>query len=212
MSDHEPEKSREQRFERQTKEQYEALGRFVQEFEQMVDAARFGCLMITAGNGREQQRMNIVLHHSALSAMPMFEIFRALLGTIIYRDGFDIAEQKIFTSVIKDVHERYRSVASKRNDLIHATWYIGWASEDQQDFSEFLAKKHKVTGDQLKLAKNPTNTTELELITQECSRLNEVIRALFFCGAIGLSAAKNFAEKDVINIDGKPKRVWVKCA
>mgnify|MGYP006952617247 CR=1 FL=1 len=57
MSDAERQESREDRRQRQTREQFEALGRFVQSFEQMVDATRRGIALVSGISGKKGERI-----------------------------------------------------------------------------------------------------------------------------------------------------------
>jgi hypothetical protein len=69
-----------------TKEQYEALGRFVEAFEMMVHEVREICIeRICSGVGSsERERLvEIAFHHQAISAKPLFDIMRAILAEIV---------------------------------------------------------------------------------------------------------------------------------
>jgi hypothetical protein len=67
-------------YQKNTREQYEALGRFVEAFEAMVHEARTCCLdLLQSGLSRQQKKLvEIPLCYHALGAKAVFEIFRAV--------------------------------------------------------------------------------------------------------------------------------------
>jgi hypothetical protein len=71
--------------------QYEALGRFVEAFEAMVNETRFVSISILSRASARANLLNVVFHHSALSAKPLFEIMRALVADFIKQPDLKIA-------------------------------------------------------------------------------------------------------------------------
>jgi hypothetical protein len=70
-------------YEKNTKEQYEALGRFVEAFEAMVDEVRESTIALMARDPKHGRLIKIALHHEAFSAKPLFNVFRAVIVEII---------------------------------------------------------------------------------------------------------------------------------
>ena len=177
--------SRDQKYNRQTGEQFETLGRYVQAFEQMIAAVRFVLLQLTTrGAGpagvKHQGLLNIVFHHQAMTAQPLFDILRAIIGEIINDKDYRVSasERGTIILILTQVAGDYSDVVRQRNDLIHGTWYIGWASSSQTDFSDMAVAKFKATKTGLGSASTPKNASELRSIIAECDRLGHLIRSL----------------------------------
>jgi hypothetical protein len=76
------------RYNANTKGQYEALGRFVEAFEAMVNETRSASISILSRVGAQANLLDVVFHHSALSAKPLFEIMRALVADFLKQPKF----------------------------------------------------------------------------------------------------------------------------
>ncbi|HWN48568.1 MAG TPA: hypothetical protein VNO18_01820 [Xanthobacteraceae bacterium] len=66
-------------YEKNTKEQYEALGRFVEAFEAMVNEVRESTIALIERDRKHGRLIEIALHHHVLTAKPLYEIFRAVV-------------------------------------------------------------------------------------------------------------------------------------
>src|SRR5947207_2364955 len=86
--------TRNQRYTRQTGEQFEAIGRFVQAFELMVDAVRYGLLQLTARDPKHQRLLNIVFHYKSMTASPLIDIFRAIIAEIVLDADYKIQKSE----------------------------------------------------------------------------------------------------------------------
>jgi len=175
--------SREDKWQRQTKAQYEALGRFVAAFESLVDKIRSAITYAVGVGGHLASRISIITHHDVMSAKPLFDVLRA---TVMHRLRTDAPalpeeEKKIIAELLKDFASRYKTLTETRNALLHGTWYIGWASSEATDFSEVEVRKMKVTADGLK------NSSDAELIKgiddlaklrMECEALEDIAGVL----------------------------------
>ena len=94
----------EEAYAKNTKEQYEALGRFVEAFELMVDEIRGicgDCVSMTVGaikpvkpddksweewikeEGDRRHLISIPFHHQGMTAKPLFDIMRAIVAEIV---------------------------------------------------------------------------------------------------------------------------------
>ncbi len=111
------EETRDEKFSRQTCEQFEWIGRFVQSFELMVDAARGSALLLL--RPVPQRMLNIVLHHSSMTAWPLFEIVQALYGEMIAQDTFPKEQADVVRGVLKQVAADYSDLLSQRNIVSH---------------------------------------------------------------------------------------------
>jgi hypothetical protein len=68
-----------------TKEQYEELGRFVVAFEDVVNDVRELCIFVFAGfNSSQQTFVSVAFHHRVLTAQPLFEIMQTLIAEVAH--------------------------------------------------------------------------------------------------------------------------------
>jgi len=65
-------------YKKNTTEQYESLGRFVEAFERAVNELRECSITLIERDGKHTRLIEVALHHQALTAKPLFDIFRAL--------------------------------------------------------------------------------------------------------------------------------------
>lgn len=139
------------KYERQTKEQFETLGRFVQAFELMVDAARNGCLTLAADNARHARILRVVFHYHTMTAQPLFDMWRGIVAEFA-RPEEDAAPSReaeedrgVATKVLAQMADEYGRLARHRNDFLHGTWFIGWAGPADQDFSRLNVFRARIT-------------------------------------------------------------------
>ena len=148
-----PDTEKPKTYEENTKEQYEALGRFVEAFEAMVNEVRESTIALIERDGKHRRQIEIVLHHQVLTAKPLYEIFRAVVvevvddaislkkakaGRVFDRDPplvvdlmekalqFASADRDVFLGVMSTIADEYNTLVNKRNNLLHATWFIGF--------------------------------------------------------------------------------------
>jgi hypothetical protein len=195
------EEARKEKYDRQTKEQFEELGRFVQQFEAMVDAVRRTCLQLTTTSVKHHRLMNIILHHSSMTAWPLFEIARALYGEMINDAEYKITTEQgiVIKGVLKQISAEYSDLLAHRNNMVHGTWYIGWASPADEEFSDLKIAKYKATSSGFAAAETPKNTAELQALTERCKQnafLINLLNATFIFPG-GPRVCENFhKEKD----------------
>jgi hypothetical protein len=67
-------------------------------------------------------------------------MFRAVLVETC-KDRLDDGERKIIANVMN----RVAKLTNSRHDVIHCMWFVGWASESQEDFSTADCVKHTNT-------------------------------------------------------------------
>ena len=108
--------------------------------------------------------------------------------------NIDAHERKVIDNLLK----RIDKLAEQRNDVIHRTWYIGWASEDQEDFSTASGvKSHN-----LKIGNRSSSVefsrSEFDKLSREADALTSLLSRLSACLTFGDSIDKNF----IIDSDG----------
>src|ERR1700687_1508337 len=119
-------------YHKNTKEQYEALGRFVEAFEAMVHEARMCCIDLLGRDLTSKQKwlVAIPLFHQSFSAKPIFETFHAVLVETIsdkeFHEKYNLAPEhiKFFSSVLSAISGEYSDLSNKRNNLLHGTWFV----------------------------------------------------------------------------------------
>ena len=171
--------TREQRYHRKTKDSFAALGKFVQEFELMVESVRSGILSLIG----QTHSTVIVLNHSSLTAWPLFEILRAVVADIVRNpdNKIDSKEGGAADAILKQISTDYSTLLGRRNDLIHGTWRIGWASADADNFSEIAVSKFKATASGLASVPPPKDIAELEQLSRQCTDTAHLVRCLIAC-------------------------------
>lgn len=196
------------------KEQFEALGRFVQSFEDMVDQARTICMDIFSSlsgslthESLHRILLHIIFHHQSITAKPIFEIMRAMIGQILsngeYRSEHDIDDEArdVFFGVLTSINKRYSELVAMRNDLLHATWSIGIRLDDNSDSSEFhiykpKSNKHGFTGFRDNL---PRTAAQLLELSRQCENVTNSMDVLYEC----LPMNANLNIKECFRRDGK---------
>jgi hypothetical protein len=167
-------------YEKNTKDQYEALGRFVEEFELMVNEARMACIQLC--QNEENKLASIALLHQSLTAKPIFEIMRAMVAeTVKMSTSMHYNERETFKSVLGQLQSEYETLANKRNDLLHGTWFIGYRGYDD-DGSRFFLQRLRTSADGLIEAKElPKDAKGLTDLATRCEKVRWWIVEIDFC-------------------------------
>jgi hypothetical protein len=121
--------------EQNTKAQLEALGRFVETFELMVNEVRAMCVeRICHGLGSAvglDPLVELAFHYQVMTARPLYDILRAIIAQIVSRlDHFHFAGRSEIKSLLSYIGVAYSDLCDKRNKLLHGTWFIGYATGD----------------------------------------------------------------------------------
>jgi hypothetical protein len=170
-------------YNRNTKDQYAALGRFVEAFESMVDEVRTDCVLILKRDEQHERLLQVAFHHNALSSKPLFEILRALAADFLKQQEptVQIKTRDTIFGVLSHIASEYVSLANMRNTLLHGTWQVGWVSRDDPNSAQFVVEKYKTT--KTGLTKEPVPKDALELLTlaDRCNRAANWIALLLAC-------------------------------
>jgi hypothetical protein len=170
------------------RDQFAALGRFIQNFEFTVSVFRDDCARLIMGAGRgvsvpshglgvHSTMCSLVFHHEIMTARPLAEIWRALVieqnrlmrvtGQLTPQ-GFSVVE-----GGTTDIHNTFGEVIGRRNKIVHASWGIGrWFNED--DFSQLVVEKYSVSKEGLNKRDDlPKTFGELITLGDEASRISD---------------------------------------
>lgn len=179
-----------------TKEQYEALGRFVETFELMVDEVRGDCIdriweAVTVDTAlpfhrdehRRKQLIEISFHHQNMTAKPLWDIMRSIIAEILAQDTHPYhADRHDFKRLLGFMEAEYSALYNKRNELLHGTWEIGYVSDADPHSEKFRVRKFKTTADGLVEATGlPQDVSELRDLAHRCDKLRQWIAEVSFC-------------------------------
>jgi len=110
----------------QTAESYRLLGEFVAEFELLMFTMRSVLEREMGGPGGQSGVQALTVE---LTAWPLSKSFNSY--ALSRTKGDPIAQKAI--PMFKD---NFQKLIETRNDLLHGTHFIGWASQEQVDFSK----------------------------------------------------------------------------
>lgn len=163
---------------------HEAIGRFVVEFEQACHAMQVCITFILDKAGLHDQRLSqIVL--AGMTSEPLRALFESLVGQQVVLND---AERKM----VKNITTRFKKLTEERNDVIHATWFIGWGGSSTDDFSTASGHKlHKNKGGS-SIKSFTFKVEDFALLTQEANSLKEILQRINGCFSFDMSVEKNF--------------------
>ncbi|MDR3468931.1 MAG: hypothetical protein P4M07_23640 [Xanthobacteraceae bacterium] len=182
--------------EKNVKRQYEALGRFVEAFELMIDEVRGACIdriwdAVTSdaasdyGADRSYRKglIEISFHQQNMTAKPLWDTMRAIIAEIVGREGSPHhADYNRFKSLLGFMEKEYSFLFWKRNELLHGTWLIGYASNEDPHAEKFRIRKFKTTADGLQVVEQlPQDVSELSSLTIRCDRMRSWIAEVDWC-------------------------------
>jgi len=123
------------KYEDQTEDLYAALGKFAVEFEHVCNYLRLIIMAILSKEGLDNEKvMQILL------ADQTAEPLRALMMSLI-AETHKLSETD--QNIVNKITNRVQKLTKKRNDVLHGTWFIGWASTGDEDFTNAAGVKFK---------------------------------------------------------------------
>jgi hypothetical protein len=186
------EAERKQKYEQQTEEVYAAIGRFAVKFEHVCHAMYLAVMNLLQRHGLQNQRLaNCVL--DGLTAEPLRRMFAAAVAEV-RGDQLVNDEKRIFNNIIK----RIQQLTETRNNLIHRTWFVGWAAPTDEDFSSAPGWKFKNTGKGVEFCGLDYKREDFDSFSAQADELTGIINRLDGC----LHLNRSFAENFVLDADG----------
>jgi len=189
------------RFERQTKEHFEILGRFVQSFEHMVNAARGGCLLLTSPTPHYQRLVGMAFYHPAMTAQPLFEVWRGVIAEIrppapLSDETPEAKEEKVAANaILKYMAGEYSDLVRERNAIVHGTWHIGWNGSAEADSSALNLFKMNITKSGLVQADTPKDTEAMFRLISRLDALTLMIHRVTAAIIINRRLGPNFVRE-----------------
>src|SRR5262249_61262124 len=75
---------------------------------------------------------------------------------------FNIRDRDTFSGVLSNIANEYFDLANSRNNLLHATWFVGFVSSEDQRTSTFTARKFSLVKQGISRVPLATNAKELQ--------------------------------------------------
>lgn len=187
-----------EKFKLQTNALYAELGRFVVSFEGLIAAMRQVISLHVAQvpppfHMRQQQVANIFT--SDLTADPLVRVFRSIL--LLTLEDYKSQEQRPdIENLLSNLCSRIEKINKTRNTFLHGTWFINYASEEQQDFSLARGMKSTNTAKGLRLDHLEHTVESFSESTEECLILRDLVLGFGVCMISDIDLLKNFGIKD----------------
>jgi hypothetical protein len=189
-------------------EQHAALGRFVTVFEDTVNLIRTATVGMLATNRRSEKLVNIAFHSSVMTAAPLFQVFRAVVGQIVTDEDFEFPrlEGQEILSVMNQVAGEFDAIQQTRNSLLHGTWEVGWCGEPGNGMPIFSVTRLKPSRTGLTRAEVPSRPGELGDWAERClatqALIERVVQAVVARPVPGLDTL--FTRKDDLWVPAEP--------
>ena len=172
----------------QMKDLHRAIGEFAVAFES-VTHQEWRCIswLLASAGLKDQQIVQILL--AGYTAGRMRQMLQSLIGQI----RPDNPAEK---GIVKDLLDRHQKLISRRNDVLHGTWFIGYGNEETTDWSTAIG--FKLSKDK-KGAKHKTlkyKVEDFEEMIKEAEDLTVALHRLTGCFTGGHAVEKNFEVND----------------
>jgi hypothetical protein len=201
------EKERAALYDQQTTALYAGLGRFVATFELLVDTMRTRLLLLWNGDSIYQQRLiRPVL--SELTAYPIVGVFSATMAEAIKLYVKDEADKKLASNILGNISTRLQKMVEIRNEMVHGTWLIGFASEQQTDFSEAKGFKPKNTKNGVEHRDITKTKADFDLLVDDCRMLTALVNRIVGVVQMERPVASNFVWDEKSKRVGLERSMW----
>ncbi len=166
------EQERQACYKSETDDLYRAVGRFVVHFEHLCHAMSFAVLFAFDTNGLRTQKLGQAVL-ADLTADPLRKIFLAVYAELTK----DKEDHRILTAL----NARIQKLIEHRNNVVHRTWMIGWASSTDTDFSK--AGSHKTINTMNGPQERPLDyeVADFEKLTAESETLKQFVFLALSC-------------------------------
>lgn len=163
--------------EKHANEQFELLGRFVQEFEYVLANLRRLCVFFV---DEHQEFFNILLYSKSMTAQPLLEATIAIVATALEdkRCHLTADNKQIARDVLKQLSTQFGKLMALRNSLVHGSLYIGWSDNAEIDFAKL--KIYKLAPDKNGLSSQQPlpDTNALRASVRDCIEVTNLIFSL----------------------------------
>jgi hypothetical protein len=151
-------------YKQQTNDEYAALGRYVQAFEDVCERLRIIVVFLLARCGlRNQVLARILVEHENITALPLLKVTRAMMQELY-------GENKDAMKILKQLYDDFEPEIRRRNHYLHGSWRIGWGNLTEREYSsDSLAHKAKFS---------PKDGFWIETVVKSVEQLRGVIDRL----------------------------------
>jgi len=182
-------KEKEEKYKAQTKDWYAALGQFVVQFEHVCSDMETCIIFALHGDALRNQNLAQALL-ADLTAAPLLQSFRAIVAELRKNDKEDLR-------ILDNVSKRVEKLIEDRNDVVHRTWFVGWAAVEQEDFSTVGSWKFKKTKRGPEFKPKSYTSSDLDDLSKNADELAKTIFRMNGCLGFGTSFSMNFkVDKD----------------
>ncbi len=120
-----------------------------------------------------------------LTVQPLKSMFQAMIPELVELDNQD---RQIVNAILK----RTQNIIEKKNDVIHCTWFVGWASQEQTDFSDVHGYKHSRGKAGASVKSFEFTVSDFDALSEECDYIAKLINRLGCCVQGGFKISRNF--------------------
>jgi hypothetical protein len=124
-----------------------------------------------------------------MSASQLHDVYAALIAERLQLDNQDRA-------VLKNLFDRFNKLIKKRNEIVHNTWYIGWANPHAPDFTRAPALKWDRSKSGATLKPLNYDAAAFNRLADDAEELSGLFQRLFGVISDGSGIARNFATSE----------------
>ncbi|MBM3157932.1 MAG: hypothetical protein FJ004_11705 [Chloroflexi bacterium] len=161
---------------------YAAVGRFVVKFEQLCDQMTMCIISVLGLNGLRTQGLAWAIL-ADFTADPLLQSFRAVIAELRKNNSNDMR-------ILKNISKRIEKLIEERNDVLHRTWFIGAASEQQEDFSKVDSWKFKKTKTGAEYKPREGSVDKFNALSNEAEELANIIFQIIACMGFNTSFSR----------------------
>ena len=176
----------------QTAQLYAGLGEFVAQFELIVFSMREALVLLWSRLGGWQAQALVRPGLSELTADPVLRVFQSSFATAIDLGPLDDEEKAGGTKILGLIATQTREMIKTRNEIVHGTWFIDWASPDDTDFSVARGEKTVNTKSGVEARDISRTKQDFDALCDECNRIKDLINRLSYVTLSGRSFQANF--------------------
>ena len=172
------------KYQEQTDDIYRSIGLFTVEFEHVILAMRQGItFFLHKGGLRNQQLSNNLL--AKITAGPLKDIFEAMIPDVV---SLSEPDQIIVNKILKRTQELIES----RNNIIHSTWFVGWASSKDTEFTNASGQKLTRSKSGVVVKHFDWKSEDLDKLSKECYEVKILLHRLWICIHNDFKISNNF--------------------
>lgn len=167
---------------------HQSIGEFAVAFEN-ISHQQFRCIELLLKNSGLRDERVIQILFADYTSEPMRTMLQSLIGQTRQMD-------KTEQAIVKSLFSRHQKLISRRNEVMHSTWMIGYANQYTADvgaaFGWKLGKNRK--GANVKGFKY--RVEDFNELTNEAIKLANAFFRLYGCYSSGFEVSQNFDVDD----------------